>query len=380
MSEIIYKGLRLKSDKCKYIEVKEGSSINLVEDVQGSCLRLTFTPGSSAKVVAKQLGIPLVGSGSEILTGTGQPKRITHTTISLNGLVLEKQTYDSHTINMIIVGDSESRVVQTYYYTIFVVSENDYRNPEFIQFLFYSGNLLYLKPIGKKVGKDYEICNFPKLIIGDKNVGVTSESQTIFSLRRRYNDYVIREIDYQDQFLLEVRRVLEDYGIELVRINKERTLEKTSYVTYQFNQSPINDNHPFRDDHARNIISRKQSIEFVLHTPDMVLYHDFKSKYANVNLLSNLTEFRTTDKYGDRWTAAAKWSPITEDFNQLYQLDDNNNFAFQCQFRAELHFYEMLDTRYEFLETINSILSASDVDGSNPIEESNKTITRDDNV
>jgi hypothetical protein len=69
-------------------------------------------------------------------------------------------------------------------------------------------------------------------------------------------------------------------------------------------------------------------------------------------LLTNFCEFKTSDRYGQRWTAAIKWGGITEDFNQTYQQDDNSNFSYQCQFRCELFFYEVIDDRYKFLEEI----------------------------
>jgi hypothetical protein len=72
--------------------------------------------------------------------------------------------------------------------------------------------------------------------------------------------------------------------------------------------------------------------------------------------LTNFTEFKTGDKYGERITAAVKWGQLTEDFNHLYQLDDNSNFSFQCQFSCELYFYEIFDTRYKFLEEIQLTL------------------------
>jgi len=92
----------------------------------------------------------------------------------------------------------------------------------------------------------------------------------------------------------------------------------------------------------------------------MVMYYDFKNKYNNVDLLTNLCEYKTTDKYGYRWTAAVKWAQITEDFNHNYQGDDNSNFSNQCQFRCEIFFYEVLDERYKFLQIIESELKAEE--------------------
>lgn len=370
--EVIYKGLRLTSSKCKYFQVKQGTHDSLVENTTLSTLILTYSPGSSAKSLSTSLGIPLVGAGQAMMEPMFSAQRFQQVTVSLNGLVLEKLTYDPHILNVVIVSDSESRVVQSYGYTTFVINKDDYRNPEFIKFLFYSGKLLYLRPIGPKV-QGYELRNFPRILLGNESRQLVSDNQTIYALRKRYDDYLIREIDYQDQFIIEIRRILDDYGIELLRFNKERTNERTSYITYQFHQTPSLVNHPKRRDYDRNIISHRQAIEFVLHTPDMVIFHDFKNKYTNVNLLTNFTEFKTTDRAGGRWTAAAKWGGITEDFNHTYQPDENSNYALQCQFRCELLYYEVLDTRYEFLEEIVTRLDAEEKDGKTSVEESKTT-------
>jgi hypothetical protein len=250
------------------------------------------------------------------------------------------------------VADSESRVVQEYDSTTIVVSEEDSNNPEFIDFLFYSGNLLYLKPVGPKP-KCYRIYNFPRIPIKDTPLELSSSNLEVYTLRRRYDDYVIRAIDYQDQFLAELRRILDGYGLELVRYNKEMTLRKTSHVLYQINQTPTRFLHPGRDERNSRVISYKLPIMFTLRATDMVLFFDFKNKYINVDLLTNFTEFKTGDRYGERITAAVKWGQLTEDFNHLYQLDDNANFSFQCQFSCELYFYEIFDSRYKFLEEIN---------------------------
>lgn len=349
MSEVNYRGLKLSSTKCRYFQVKEGSVCSISEDIQRSTLTLTYTgDNNTSGVLSDLLGIPCTQRNISMLP-MGLPKRFPSTVISLNGLKLKKLTYDPHTINIVIVSDSESRVIQDYEYTTIVVSRNDYKNPEFINFLFYSGNLIYLQPTGPRPSC-YEIRNFPKIQINSDNVELSSSSETVFTLRRRYNDYVIRAVDYQDQFILELRKILDDYGLELVRINKETTLTKTSHVVYQFIQTPVKDNHPkYSDD---KVLQHKIPVEFYLRCTDMPMFFDFKNKYNNVQLLTNFCEFKTPDRYGQRWTAAIKWGGITEDFNQTYQQDNNSNFSYECQFRCELYFYEVLDDRYEFLKEI----------------------------
>lgn len=323
-----------------------------MEDPRTSCLTLTYIPGETAGSLSQTLGIPLVGDPAMNMEPMTQSGKFKTTTVTLNGLKLQKLTHDPHIISIVIVVDSESRVVQNYARTTIVANKNDYNNPDFIKFLFTSGNFLYLKPIGC-IPEGYSLKNFPKIIIGDKDLTLESTSEVEYTLRKRYNDYVIREVDYHNQLILELRNILDNYGIDLVRLNKETSLSRTSYITYQFNQTPSLYSHPKRNEQERGIISHKQPVDFVLHTPDMVMYHDFKNKYSNVLLLTNLTEFKTTDKYGDRWSAAIKWGQITEDFSgNSYQQDDNSNFAQQCTFRCEIYFYEVLDTRFAFIQDI----------------------------
>ena len=350
-NKVIYKGLELTTLKgCKYYNVVEGCVCSIVDDPTHSVLTLTYTPGSSSWTLSELLGIPRLGRDQEMEPTYG-PVRFQEVTVSLGGMVLRKMTADTHIIHIVIVSDSESRVVQNYEGTTIVVSLEDSKNPDFVEFVFYSGGLIYLKPVGPKP-KCWTFANYPRIIIGNKNLVLSSENQEVYSLRRRYDDYVIRATDYLDQFLGEVRRILDGYGLELVRLNKETTLKKTSHVIYNITQTPTRELHPGRDELDSRVISYKLPIDFYLRATDMPMFFDFKSKYINVNLLTNLTEFKTGDRYGKRWTAAVKWGSITEDFNHLYQLDDNSNFSFQCQFRCELHFYEAFDTRYKFLEEI----------------------------
>lgn len=350
LNKVIYRGLVLSTTKCKYYNVVVGSYCSLCENINTSTLTLTYTPGSTSESLSIALGIKSVGKDQEMMP-MGTPKKFNEVIISLNGLKLKKLTHDSHIIHIIIVDDSESRVVQDYSGTTIVVSNKDYNNQDFINYLFYSGNLQYIQPIGPRP-KCYEIRNFPKIIVGDKSLDLNSSSMDSYTLRRHYNDYVIRAIDYQDQFILELKRILMDYGIELVRLNKEKTLSIPSYVSYQFMQTPVKYNHPRYSDQESKVLQHKQPVEFIFSTPDMIMFFDFKNKYNNVDLLTNFCEFKTTDKYGKKWTAAIKWGQITEDFSHTYAMDNNSNFANQCQFRCELFFYEVIDDRFDFLGEI----------------------------
>ena len=59
-------------------------------------------------------------------------------------------------------------------------------------------SLLYLKPVAaKKCLETWEWRNFPRLIIDNKSLDLTSDSEVIYYLRSKYDNYRIRNIDYQ---------------------------------------------------------------------------------------------------------------------------------------------------------------------------------------
>ena len=352
MTKLNYQGLVFETS-CKYFYIHTGDTFALRENKKTSVYEIIFPKGSTSYQVSEVLGIQKTGEDQK-LTGMTRPEKFTQVTLTLNGLKFRKTTYDQHIIKIVIVQDSESRVIQGYLGTTLVVNEKDYKNKEFIEYLLYSGGLKYIIPeTPKKCLGSWEIRNFPRIIIGEKSLDLKSDSETIYSLRNKYDNYRIRAIDYQNQFVEEIRKRLGEYGIELARYNREKTLSNTSYVTYKFSQTPSNNNHPMYSDQHCTVLNHRLPVEFELRCDNTQLFFDFKNRYNNVDLLTNFCEMTTMDRYGDLWVSAIKWSRISEDFSQLYESDSNSNFSFQCQFSCELFFYEAYDDRYEFIREIN---------------------------
>lgn len=352
MTNLNYQGLVFETS-CKYFYFHFGETYSLREDKKTSVYEVIFPEESTSDNVSEILGIKREGK-NQTLKSMARPEKFNPVYITLNGLKFRKLTYDQHIIKIVIIQDSESRVIQSYSGTTLIVNEKDYKNKEFINFLLYSGGLIYLKPeTTKKCLGDWEIRNFPRIIIWKKSLDLKSDSETIFSLRSKYDHYRIRAIDYQNQFVEEIRKRLGEYGIELARYNREKTLSNNSYVTYRFSQTPYNNNHPMYSDKHCSILNHRLSVDFELRCDNTQLFFDFKNKYNNVDFLTNFCEMSTMDRYGDLWVSAIKWGKITEDFSQTYDSDSNSNFSFQCQFSCELFFYEAYDDRYNFIEEIN---------------------------
>ena len=359
MTSLNYQGLDINTS-CRYIYLHTGDTFSFRENKQTSVYEVIFPEGSTSDNVSGVLGIPRVGE-NQVLSGMSRPEKFSSVTVTLNGLRFRKTTYDQHILKVVIVKDSDSRVIQSYQGTTLVVSEGDYRNQEFIDFLLYSGGLKYLTPeTPKKCKKGWEIRNFPRIIIGSKSIELESDSQVVYSLREKYDNYRIRSIDYQNQFVEEIKKRLSDYGVEFVRFNKEKTLSMTSYVTYKFSQTPVNSNHPMYSDKHCKITSHRLPVELEIHTTNTQLFFDFKNRYQNVDLLTNFCEMTTMDKYGDLWTSAIKWGRLSEDFSQTYESDNNSNFALSSQFTCELYFYEAYDDKFNFIDEINLEISSED--------------------
>jgi hypothetical protein len=368
--EVIYKGIHLVSRDCKYFYVKEGNTTSWIQDRPTSTATLEYKAGSDSKTVAGILGLPHIGK-SQPLVSMGRPQKFPDITVSLDGLKFKKLTYDPHIIKIIIVSDSESRVVQNYSGTTIVVSQDDYKNPDFIDYLVYrSPGLLYLRPVTPKSCKpsDWHFRNYPKIIVSQTSLDLQSGSEVVYALRNKYDQYLIRSVDYQEQFFLEIGEILKSYGIELARYNREKTLQNTSYISYRIGQTPSKSSHPYIADLDSGVLSHRVPIDFEFRTPNMQMFYDFKNKFNNVDLLSNFCEFKTTDRYGSRWTASVKWGRIGEDFSHMYEADGNSNFSFQCQFQCELYFYEVYDKAYEFTKEILLDLSGTDIEGQGEVK------------
>lgn len=351
MNEIVYCGLKLVTE-CSYFKFTEGDHASIVTNPKEYAVEVTFPKGIMSKELGDLLNIKVTDDRLVTPTLGNGYHRINNVSVKLNGLEFIKLTSDPHVVRIALVDDYPSRVCQDYNSTTIVINDNDKSDPEFLGYVF--SNLKYMKlRYPRKVDfSKYTVANFPKITIYDKSLDLTSKSTYIHKLRSNHNRYLIKAVDYEHQFFHDISQVLEEFGVQLTRKNREETLENTSYVSYSINQTPTKYVHARYSDVQEDILCHMVPVDFTLSTPDMVLFFDFKNKYNNVNLLTNYAEFKTKDKYGENWTAAIKWGPITEEFNHMYGQDDNANFANQCNFRAELYFYEVYDKNYSYIDEI----------------------------
>ena len=352
MNKLNYQGLVINTS-CKYFYIHSGDTFSLREDQTKSVYEVIFPEGSTSDMVSNMLGVERLGENMT-LKSMSRPDRFKEVSLTLNGIKFIKTTYDQHILKVILVRDSDSRVIQGYTHTTLIISDKDYKNKDFIQFLLTSDGLKYLIPeIKKNCIVSWELRNFPKVILKDKSLNLESKSEVIYSLREKYDNYRIRAIDYQNQFVEEMRKRLDEYGIELVRFNRERTLTTTSYCTYKFSQTPTKMNRPMYPDRYNKLLNHRLPVEFELRCDNAQLFFDFKNRYNNVDFITNFCEMSVMDKYGDLWVSAIKWGRVSDDFSHTYDTDGNSNFSYQCQFSCEIYFYEMFDSIGELIDEIN---------------------------
>ena len=285
MNEIVYCGIKLYTE-ATYFKFTEGDHASIVTNMSEYTVEVTFPKGIYSKELGELLGLQVI-TDMEVKATTGSGNgciKISHTSVTLNGLTLTKMTSDPHVIRMVIVDDYPSRVCQDYNFTTIVANVVDLKDPEFLEYVFSNLKYLRMKNARSFDWKNYKFCNFPKITLYDKSLNLTSESTYVHKLRSNHNQYLIRAIDYELQFFHDISIILEDFGVQLTRVNREETLENTSYVSYSINQTPVKYNHPRYSDLQEMVMCHSLAIDFTLSTPDMVLYFDFKNRYNNVHL------------------------------------------------------------------------------------------------
>lgn len=347
MNEIIYCGVKFCTD-CSYYRFKIGDYPSIITDSIKGTVDITYKEGMNSSELCRFLSLECIND-MEIR----ETKNFIHyhpVTITLNGLKFKKVIEERHVVNIILVEDHPSRVVQNYNKTTMVLNVDELKDPEFKEVLF--SGLKYIRPSRKSDYKNYEFYNFPKIIIDNKSLDISSNNKYINKLRESHDIYLIKAIDYEHEFFRRLQGICEEFGLELTRVNREETLRTTSYISYSINQTPVKYVHVRSKTYQSDVMCHMVPIDYQLRTPDMVLYFDFKNRYNNVDLFTNFTEFYTQDRYGGNWLAAVKWGVLTEDFNQQYNVDDNSNFSYQCSFRSELYFYEIYDKNYNYIKQI----------------------------
>lgn len=220
MNEIVYCGLKLVTE-CSYFKFTEGDHASIVTNPKEYAVEVTFPKGIMSKELGDLLNIKVTDDRLVTPTLGNGYHRINNVSVKLNGLEFIKLTSDPHVVRIALVDDYPSRVCQDYNSTTIVINDNDKSDPEFLGYVF--SNLKYMKlRYPRKVDfSKYTVANFPKITIYDKSLDLTSKSTYIHKLRSNHNRYLIKAVDYEHQFFHDISQILEEFGVQLTRKNRE---------------------------------------------------------------------------------------------------------------------------------------------------------------
>lgn len=77
-------------------------------------------------------------------------------------------------------------------------------------------------------------------------------------------------------------------------------------------------------------------VEFELSTPEFFLFEDFKYKYQNLHLLSNIGSLSLVDSKDINWKFAVQWGEVSDDTDPVNAKDDAGNFSLPLKFDAKI--------------------------------------------
>lgn len=346
---LVTQGLRITTDS-RYIKFSKGSKFNTRLDINSSCLYIEFPIGQLTTEMSSPYVEVLVPG---VLVETNYIKVI-NPVINLNGLELEKYSLGDYNYSQLIVEDIDEFIMNfdSSYCQVLIPKTQDWNINKFI-------GLLQKNPfIGvKNYSKLRELTNFYQVNIRDKNREFTSSNKFKFNTKTKYTKYLLDPITVESEFIDNIRTIAEEYGLELIRLPIDQNTNSLHKLTYRFTEISKQDSHKSDSNPLRYAVSKVDRVEFKLSTPDLSIYNDFKTRYQNLDILSNFTEFYTNDKLGRSWISNVNWQPADTSFQQDYQQDENGNIAFELSFSCELGYYTVYDeTYYNIQEMILSII------------------------
>jgi len=350
--KVVIQGLRIATG-CRYIKFTMKSSLNIYEDHESDCMFIEFPKGfSTSYLVNNQVEVlsPCILKETDYI-------KIYNPILNINGLILKKLIQTDYVFSQFIVGDLDKFTMNfnKSHCEILIPKSLDWNIKKYLCLL--EKNPYFEIKGYSKLG---ELNNVYSLNLQNKDLSYKSTNSFIFNTKAKYSKYLLRGIDIQDQFISQLRNRIEEYGIELLSTPIDKNTSSDNRITYRFSEIDKQESHHAVQNPLRWAMQYKAHVDFTFGTPDLSLYHDFKVRYQNLDLITNYTEFYTLDKLGRSWVSNIEWSNLDASFNQDYATDEHNNIAFSTSFSADIHYYIVYDeTFYRFNNVILSILGSN---------------------
>lgn len=352
MNAIIIQGLKV-STRCRYVKFTEGKWLKVAENLSESYIEITFLRGlRSSDVFDSRIEIL-----ADLELRSTDYIRIHNPIISIGGLVVKKIKNGPYSFSQYLVSNIDKFIMDydEYGCKVLIPADEEFdvckyvelinRNP-FLEVVDYS-----------KVEKLY---NFNSTNLLDNDAKLNSTNEFKFSSKAKYEKYLLRMIDVHKSLIENLKKIATEYGVQLVRYPIDENVSNVNRLIYKITELGSQVLHPTGHHPLRYEVQHKSLIEIEVSFPDLILFNDFKTRYQNVDLFTNFTEFYTTDKLGNNWLSCLKWNPINTDFNQDYTQDSQGNLAFQAMLTAELHYYVVYDETFiSIRDTIVELIAES---------------------
>lgn len=365
MNTVIAQGLRITTH-CRYFKFTKSRWLSVTENFDKSVIEIKFPRGfRSSDIVDRR--IEVLKDFELIETDFTRIKKVL---VNLNGLVLTKLVTDVYNYSQLLVEDIDDFIMDfdELQCKILIPKTRNFDTQTYLDLISKNPYLEIVDSSELEV-----LANYYNINIVNEDVVINSTNEFVFSAKKKYSKYLLEMIDIQDSFNTQLSGILKDYGVELIRYPIDSNVHNVNHIVFRITDLGAQESHKTDQFPLRYAVQHKATIDFELTFPDLVMYSDFKTRYQNVDLVSNFTEFYTEDKLGVKWISSIKWNPISTDFEQDYAQDNQGNVSFKASFSAELYYYVVYDEMFYNIQT--TILSLLALNKDNEVGYSTDIIT-----
>lgn len=350
MNTIILQGLKITTT-CKYVKFTESTIIDIHEDLASSYIEIKFPRGiKSCNIVDRHVKCLY----ETILKSTDYIK-IYNPIVDLNGVRFKKLTEGVLNYSQYLVANIDDFLLEydRNHITILIPTS---KKDDLCTYL----KCLKMIPMIQVLDAP-ELCeldNLYNLNIDKKDVYMDSDNKFVFNTKEFYDAYILRMVDVFESFKRQLEERLLKRGIQLLTFPVDEKLQTANHIVYRISELSTQVSRKTDFSVLNEAVQHRSTIEFELSTPNLILFNDVRTRYQNLNFISDFTEFYTKDKLGNDWISTAKWDKITTDFEADFSQDSKGNFAYKSTFNCELYYYVVFDVlHYKIREIIATILA-----------------------
>ena len=350
---IVKNGLKITT-RCDYVKFTESDFLEVKEDVKNNLLEIKFPKGFLNTNVVDRHVTPI--DESVTMKPTDFIK-IKTPLITIGKVSFYKLIPDVINFSQFIVKDIDD----------FIVSRDGYKITILIPESKLDDINTYVKCIKSipyfevnEVGDSPVLSNLYNINLSDSNFNSNLSNNFVFATKKYYDRYILRMVDILESFITKLEGVLEGSGIKLMGLPNDELTETSDRLMYRITELGTQISHKSDSNELRYAVNHRTTIAFELTTSNFILYNDFKTRYQNLDFVSNFTEFYTKDSYGLNWISNIEWNRITTDFDQSYGVDNSGNFAYTASFECNIYYYVVFDETYHTIgEIVTNLLNES---------------------